>query len=92
MLAARRVRMSRPRARTGHGEEATLETFAAFAGDDLLAGAVTDRMLAGLACRFPAGQEPVGEQVEADARSTSRSAVSRRYVKPTEAALAELLA
>jgi putative transposase len=92
-LGARRVPVSRPRARTGNGEEVSLETFAAFAGDDLLTGVVMDRMLAGLACRrFPAGQEPVGEQVEAAARSTSRSAVSRRFVRATETALAELLA
>lgn len=92
-LGARRVPVSRPRARTGNGEEVALDTFAAFAGDDLLTGVVMDRMLAGLACRrFPAGQEPVGEQVEAAARSTSRSAVSRRFVKAPETALAELLA
>ena len=37
-LGARRVPVSRPRARTGKGEEVALDTFAAFAGDDLLAG------------------------------------------------------
>ena len=36
--------------------------------------------------------EPVGEQVEADATSTSKSAVSRRFVAMTETALADLLA
>jgi hypothetical protein len=50
------------------------------------------RIFAGLACRrFPAASEPVGAQVEAEARSTSRSAVSGRFVKATQAALAELL-
>ena len=50
-------------------------------------------MLAGLACRrFTAGSEPVGAQIEARARSTSRSAVSRRFVRATETALGELLA
>jgi Transposase, Mutator family. len=68
-------------------------TCAAFAGDDLLAEVVLERMLAGLACRqFTTAQEPVGARVEADARSTSRSAVSRRFVRATETALAELLA
>jgi putative transposase len=42
--------------------------------------------------RFTAGNEPVGAQVSATARSTSRSAVSRRFVKATETALGELLA
>lgn len=97
-LGARRVPVSRPRARTGDGsggeeEEVALGTFAAFAGDDLLGEVVLERMLAGLACRrFTAAQEPVGARVEADARSTSRSAVSRRFVKATTTALAELLA
>lgn len=69
-----------------------LARFAAFSGDDLLAAVVMERMLAGLACRrFTAGQEPVGEQVEAEARATSRSVVSRRFVKATETALTELL-
>ena len=36
--------------------------------------------------------EPVGTPVEADARSTSKSAVSRRFVAATESALAEILA
>src|ERR1019366_5503927 len=35
--------------------------------------------------------EPVGAVVEADARSTSRSAVSRRFVAMTERALGELM-
>ena len=91
-LGARRVPVSRPRARTTDGQEVALETFAAFAADDLLGQAVLERMLAGLACRrFAEAQEPVGEAVAADARSTSRSAVSRRFVKATETALAELL-
>jgi len=50
-------------------------------------------MLAGLSTRcYPTGLEPVGERVERSARSTSKSAVSRRFVAATETALAELLA
>lgn len=91
-LGARRVPVSRPRARTTDGQEVALETFAAFAADDPLGQVVLERMLAGLACRrFSEAQEPVGEAMEAQARSTSRSAVSRRFVKATETALAELL-
>jgi putative transposase len=92
-LGARRVPVTRPRARNTDGQEVRLSTFAAVAADDPLAETVMSRMLAGLACRrFTAGSEPVGEQVEAEAVSTSRSAVSRRFVKATEAALGELLA
>ena len=92
-LGARRVPVTRPRARRTGGTEVQLDTFAAFAADDLLADAVPARMLAGLACRrSTAGSEPVGERIEAGARSTSRSAVSRRFVRATETALGELLA
>lgn len=42
--------------------------------------------------RYPLGLEPVGAKVEKTARSTSKSAVSRRFVAATETALAELLA
>ncbi len=42
--------------------------------------------------RYAAGLEPVGASVEAQARSTSHSAVSRRFVARTETALAELMA
>jgi hypothetical protein len=92
-LGSRRVPVERPRARAVNGQEVQLSTFAAFAADDPLGEAVMSRMLAGLACRrFTAGDEPVGERVAARSRSTSRSAVSRRFVKATETALAELLA
>jgi hypothetical protein len=51
-----------------------------------------ERMLAGGSTgRYPVALEPVGE-VEADGKSTGRSAVSRRFLAMTEAALADLLA
>ena len=68
-----------------------LETYATFADDDPLATVVMERMLAGLATRrHRAANEPVGEAVEAEASSTSRSSVSRRFVAKTKAALDEL--
>src|SRR5665647_2845953 len=42
--------------------------------------------------RYPVGLEPVGEVVEEGARSTSKSAVSRKFVAMTEHALGDLLA
>jgi transposase-like protein len=52
-----------------------------------------EKMLAGLSTRrYPVGLEPVGKAVEETARSTSKSAVSRRFVAMTETALADLLA
>lgn len=92
-LGGRRVAVSRPRARTLDGHEVPLGAYAAFAADDLLGQVVLERMLAGVATRRHARiAEPVGTGVLADASSTGRSAVSRRFVKQTETALAELLA
>jgi len=52
-----------------------------------------ERMLAGVATRRHARiAEPMGKDVLDTASSTSRSAVSRRFVKETETALGELLA
>jgi transposase-like protein len=63
------------------------------ASTDLLAEGIVARMLAGLSTRrYPAGLEPVGDQVDAQASGTSKSAVSRRFVTATAERLAELLA
>ena len=49
-------------------------------------------MLAGVSTRrYRRTQEPVGEQVETRARSTSKSAVSRTFVERTRTALGELM-
>jgi len=53
---------------------------------------VLERMLAGVSCRrYPRTQEPVGEAVELEARSVSRSALSRRFSERTRRALGELM-
>ena len=53
---------------------------------------VLERMLAGVSTRrYRRTQEPVGEQVEIRARSTSKSAVSRTFVERTREALGELM-
>jgi transposase-like protein len=68
-------------------------TYDLFSSTDLLGPLVLERMMAKLSTRrYAAGLEPVGAQVEAAARSTSKSAVSRRFVAATEAALADLMA
>jgi putative transposase len=52
-----------------------------------------ERMLAGLAAlRHVRTAGPVGDQIAQTARSTSKSAISRRCIRETETALAELLA
>ncbi len=95
-LGGRRVQVRRPRVRSvgQEGEhELALESYQVFAATDLLAEGIVARMLAGLSTRrYPAGLEPVGRQVDAQASGTSKSAVSRRFVQATAERLAELLA
>jgi putative transposase len=92
-LGGRRVSVQRPRVRTADGgQEVALGTYAHFADRDPLARVVLERMLAGVSTRrYPRTQEPVGEQVEANARSTSKSSVSRTFVERTRQALGELM-
>jgi putative transposase len=93
ILGGRRVAVSRPRARTLDGHEVPVQAYSAFACDDLLGQVVLERMLAGVATRRHARiAEPLGKDVLEGARSTGRSAVSRRFIRATETALGELLA
>jgi transposase-like protein len=92
-LGGRRVQIRRPRVRTADGEsELALETYEHFAGRDPLEGVVLERMLAGVSTRrYGRAQEPVGEQLETDARSTSKSAASRMFVARTRQQLWRLM-
>jgi putative transposase len=93
-LGGREVAVTRPRARTTDGHEVPLASYTHFAADDMLTQVVMERMLAGVATRRHARTaEPISEQATGGAqKSTSKSAVSRRFVKQTETALAELMA
>ncbi len=94
-LGGRRVPVERPRVRAADGSgELPLPAYELFNSTELLGRLAMEKMLAGLSTRRygPVGLEPVGEQVTAASRSTSKSAVSRRFVAQTETALAELLA
>jgi putative transposase len=87
-LGGRRVPVNKPRVRSLDEEELELRTFRTFAKRDLLTEAALGRMLSGLSTRrYSAGLEPVGK---VEARATSRSAISRRFVQGTEQKLAEL--
>jgi putative transposase len=92
-LGGRRVEVQRPRVRTADGEsEVGLATYEHFADRDPLGRVVLERMLAGVSTRrYRRTQEPVGEDVETTARSTSKSAVSRTFVERTREALGELM-
>ena len=93
-LGGRRVPVERPRMRASDGSgELPVPSYELFSSTEVLGRMAMGRMLAGLSTRrYPVGLEPVGQRVEASARSTSKSAVSRRFVAATETALAELLA
>jgi putative transposase len=93
-LGGRRVPTERPRMRAADGSgELPVPAYELFSRTEVLGRMAMGRMLAGLSTRrYPVGLEPVGQRVEQAARSTSKSAVSRRFVAATETALAELLA
>ncbi len=93
-LGGRRVSVRRPRVRATDGSgELPVPSYQLFSSTEVLGRLAMERMLAGLSTRhYPAGLEPVGARVDAQAAATSRSAVSRRFVKMTETALGDLLA
>jgi len=92
-LGARRVPVERQRMRTPDGEqEVPLRTYAHFADRDPLSDLVFERIMAGVSCRgYERTNEPVGSDVEAEEKSTSKSAVSRAFVERTRTALGELM-
>jgi putative transposase len=93
VLGGRQVTVSRPRGRTVEGEEIDLDAWQAFSSRDLLDRLTVERMLAGVATRRHVDvSEPLGAEVEAKAKATGRSSVSRRFKAATDAALAELMA
>jgi putative transposase len=92
-LGGRRVAVERPRVRRADGsEEVRLAAYRHFADRDALSRVVLEQMLAGVSTRrFERTREPVGEHVEAEARSTSKSAVSREFVARTRENLEALM-
>ena len=93
VLGGREVTVTRPRGRTVDEKEVELDTWAAFSSKDLLDRLTVERMLAGVATRRHVDvAEPLGAEIEAKAKATGRSSVSRRFKRATEAALAELMA
>jgi transposase-like protein len=88
VLGGRKVRARRPRARSTEGEEVKLRTWELFSSEDLLSERTVETMLAGLSTRrYETALEPTGTE----GSSTSRSAVSRRFVRGTRTALGELM-
>ena len=92
-LGGRRVEVSRPRIRTADDEhELPVASYEYFADRDPLTRAVMDRMLAGVSARkYASVGEPVGEEVEQESSSTSKSTVSEMFIERTGTALGELM-
>ncbi len=92
-LGGRRVPVTRPRVRAAGGSgELHLPSYDLFSSTEILGRLAMEKMLAGLSSRrYGHGLEPAGQAVESTAASTSKSAVSRRFVAATETALAELM-
>ncbi len=93
VLGGRTVPVRRPRVVRADGRgEIGLDTYEVFSSADLLTEVALERMLAGVATRrHGLVAEPIGKELEATARSDSKSAVSRRFKAATESKLAELL-
>jgi hypothetical protein len=82
------VGIDKPRMRSGDGAEVPVPSYEVLASYEVLGEIALGRMLAGLSTRcYRAGGEPVGGL---ELKGTSRSAVSRRFVRGTQARLAEV--
>jgi putative transposase len=93
VLGGRLVPVQRPRARTTDGSEVELDSWAVFSSKDLLDQLTAERVLAGVAMRRHVDvADPLGPEIEARAKATGRSSVSRRWKRATEDALADLMA
>jgi len=93
-LGGRKLAVRRPRVRSSDGSgEVQVPAYEHFSSTEVLGEMAMEKMLAKLSTRrYGIGLEPVGAAVEAASSGKSRSAVSRRFVERTEAALGELLA
>jgi putative transposase len=93
-LGGRRVPVSRPRVRSvDDRREVGLDSYREFTARDPFSEVVAERMLAGVSTRqYRRTQEPVGKDIEDECRSTSKSAVSREFIRRARTALQELLA
>ena len=92
-LGGRRVPVERPRVRAADGaSEVPLSVYEHFADRDPLTRLVLEQMLAGVSTRrFERTREPVGNEIETGARSTSKPAVSREFVARTRENLDALM-
>jgi len=91
VMGGRKVRISRPRARTADGsEELTLPSWREFSMEDPLEREAVEKMLVGVSTRkYRRALEAVPPEL--DEFGTSKSAVSRRFVAATQKRLSDWL-
>lgn len=90
VLGGRRVRVSKPRVRSVDGQELHLPTWEQLSREDPLDARATEQMLFGVSTRkYARSLEPLPNDI--DAFGTSKSAVSRRFVKQATAQVEEFL-
>jgi transposase-like protein len=90
VLGGRRVRVRRPRVRSTKDKEVILPSWEAWSAADPLEEQAVKQMLVGVSTRkYDRSLDRLPEEVRS--RSTSRSAVSRRFVRGTEKQLQALL-
>lgn len=81
-LGGRRIQMTRPRVRSQAGQELTLPSFAFASDQDPLDAQTVNAVACGISTRkYARSLDPLPDEVSE--RSTSKSAVSRRYVALT---------
>lgn len=90
VLGGRRVSVNRPRVRTTAEEEVVLPSWAAWSAEDPLEERAIEQMLVGVSTRkYRRSLEELPEGIVS--RGTSRSAVSRRFVRGTAKKVTDLL-
>lgn len=91
VLGGRRVKVRRPRARSGDGHELMLPSGQAWSSRDPLDERSVEQMVLGVSTRrYARSLEPLPQQLEVS--GVSKSAVSERFVIGTQRRLAELMA
>ncbi|MBI4540279.1 MAG: IS256 family transposase [Gemmatimonadetes bacterium] len=90
VLGGRRVSVSRPRLRTTAGDEVVLPSWAVWSAEDPLEERAIEQMLVGVSTRkYGRSLEELPEVMVS--RGTSRSAVSRRFVRGTAKKVTDLM-
>jgi len=93
VLGGRKIQVSRPRVRSkDNGQEIPLESYRLFQNEDLLQEEALRRITQGLAGRrYDTGLESMGEEIQEQSESTSKSSVSRRFIQGTQKELSRLM-